>query len=541
VSNPDFRVPKTYSGVSQLPGQRLMVSVGLWDRIKGVGSAELVAGTTLHETGHNNDRWHGGARPVWNDATKTRYVEPNCKPNYTSIMSYLFQVVGERDDTGNVFFDYSRDASPQTRDLDEAQLSDGTFSPLLQPYRTAWFVPLTAQTQLLAKTLGASAAKRYCNGAPFPNPLPAGWVDMFRMDGPLTTQPVDWNMDGFTFVTSQDVNFDGVLNGVTSSTPPLHGYNDWVNLRLDQTGGGINARGFSVALTDDSGVRDAGAGSDDSGVRDAGAGSADPSTDDAGVRDAGAGVRDAGAGVRDAGAGEMDIERFAAAGYAPPNHLTACVIGTANCSGASSPLHRIRLTWKGPNAGDVASYTVSRSTGSTFSVQDLKSYSGITATTFDDPEELPNGISFTYIVQATFTDAGGGTGIASNPVTIVAVNDPPAAANDTYTMNQDGVLTAPAPGVPVVLANDTDADSINPVIRVTTDSPVVAPAHGSVTLNADGSFTYTPIKGFYGTDSFTYKAKDNRMWPLPPTPGVYPMSPDSAPATVTITVVKRKK
>ena len=30
-------------------------------------------------------------------------------------------------------------------------------------------------------------------------------------------------------------------------------------------------------------------------------------------------------------------------------------------------------------------------------------------------------------------------------------------------------------------------------------------AHGSVALNADGSFTYTPNTGFYGTDSFSYQ------------------------------------
>jgi len=69
----------------------------------------------------------------------------------------------------------------------------------------------------------------------------------------------------------------------------------------------------------------------------------------------------------------------------------------------------------------------------------------------------------------------------------------------------------------------------------------VPPASGSLVLNPDGSFTYTPIKGFFGTITFTYKAKDGRMWPLPPATGVYPMSPDSAPATVTITVLKKKK
>src|SRR5439155_319271 len=48
------------------------------------------------------------------------------------------------------------------------------------------------------------------------------------------------------------------------------------------------------------------------------------------------------------------------------------------------------------------------------------------------------------------------------------------------------------------------------------------PAHGSVALNANGSFTYTPAAGYTGADSFTYKANDGQL--------------DSNVATVTITV-----
>ena len=33
-------------------------------------------------------------------------------------------------------------------------------------------------------------------------------------------------------------------------------------------------------------------------------------------------------------------------------------------------------------------------------------------------------------------------------------------------------------------------------------------SNGSLTLNADGSFSYTPNAGFWGTDSFTYTATD---------------------------------
>jgi VCBS repeat-containing protein len=54
-----------------------------------------------------------------------------------------------------------------------------------------------------------------------------------------------------------------------------------------------------------------------------------------------------------------------------------------------------------------------------------------------------------------------------------------------------------------VLANDTDADS-DPL----TASLVNGPSHGTVTLNANGSFTYTPALNYVGPDSFTYRATD---------------------------------
>lgn len=37
---------------------------------------------------------------------------------------------------------------------------------------------------------------------------------------------------------------------------------------------------------------------------------------------------------------------------------------------------------------------------------------------------------------------------------------------------------------------------------------VAGPANGAVSLNSNGSFTYTPAPGFFGSDSFTYQASD---------------------------------
>ncbi|HEY3053365.1 MAG TPA: Ig-like domain-containing protein, partial [Thermoanaerobaculia bacterium] len=132
--------------------------------------------------------------------------------------------------------------------------------------------------------------------------------------------------------------------------------------------------------------------------------------------------------------------------------------------------------------------------------------------------------SFTYTPAANYNGpdsftyrANDGT-LNSNTVTVSitinAVNDPPAAANDSYTTNEDTPLTVATPGV---LTNDTDVEG-----SALTAVLATSPAHGSLTLNANGSFTYTPAANYSGTDTFTYKANDG--------------SADSAPATVTINI-----
>lgn len=77
----------------------------------------------------------------------------------------------------------------------------------------------------------------------------------------------------------------------------------------------------------------------------------------------------------------------------------------------------------------------------------------------------------------------------------------PVGNAESYNVDQDTVLTVAAPGV---LANDTDADS-----ATLTAELVTAPANGVLTLNADGSFTYTPTAAYVGSDSFVYRAFDS--------------------------------
>ncbi|MFN3191754.1 MAG: Ig-like domain-containing protein [Aureliella sp.] len=105
--------------------------------------------------------------------------------------------------------------------------------------------------------------------------------------------------------------------------------------------------------------------------------------------------------------------------------------------------------------------------------------------------------SFTY----TIVDTAGNTATATVSISITPVNDAPVAADDNYSLDQDTTLTIDAPGV---LGNDSDIDGDD-----LTASLVTGPASGSLTLSADGSFTYTPDAGFVGNDSFVYQAVDN--------------------------------
>src|SRR2546426_3251443 len=40
------------------------------------------------------------------------------------------------------------------------------------------------------------------------------------------------------------------------------------------------------------------------------------------------------------------------------------------------------------------------------------------------------------------------------------------------------------------------------------DAQVTGPSHGTLTLNANGSFVYVPASNYSGPDSFTYKVND---------------------------------
>ncbi len=97
----------------------------------------------------------------------------------------------------------------------------------------------------------------------------------------------------------------------------------------------------------------------------------------------------------------------------------------------------------------------------------------------------------------------------------------PLALSDAFDVDADDVLVVAADNG--ILANDVNApDAADPLTAVLQTQP----ANGTLTLQPDGAFSYSPDPGFSGTDSFTYKASGD--------------AGQSNGATVTITVLPQE-
>ena len=92
------------------------------------------------------------------------------------------------------------------------------------------------------------------------------------------------------------------------------------------------------------------------------------------------------------------------------------------------------------------------------------------------------------------------TKLATSTFANVSIDLAPTAVANSYSVDEDGTLATAAPGV---LTNDTDPESGTLTAVLVTDV-----GNGSLTLNPNGSFSYTPTADFNGTDSFTYRAND---------------------------------
>ena len=124
-----------------------------------------------------------------------------------------------------------------------------------------------------------------------------------------------------------------------------------------------------------------------------------------------------------------------------------------------------------------------------------------------------------YVGSDSFSYKAGDGLTNSAPATVALTisappNSAPVAQADSYAMLKNTALNVAAVGV---LANDSDVDG-----NALTAVLVTLPTHGTLSLNANGSFNYAPANNYVGFDSFTYRANDGTT--------------NSAPATVTITI-----
>ena len=163
------------------------------------------------------------------------------------------------------------------------------------------------------------------------------------------------------------------------------------------------------------------------------------------------------------------------------------------------------FTVKNTGAGTLAG---SASVAAPFSVISGASYSLAAGQSQTVTVQFSPTVAGTSTQTVTFTGGAGATATVTG-----STYTAPVANADSYSVAPGTPLVVAAPGV---LANDTGGSG------TLTAAQATGPGYGSLTLNSNGSFTYTPNAGFAGTDSFTYTAISGQG--------------ASSPATVTITV-----
>ena len=331
--------PTTSSGHSDLGGADSVVTFGLWpaDDPLGcqpdpsqvtnsqsycnnqVGSALSQAGTLMHELGHPLTLTHGGAYYANQNNTPPGPATYglNCKPNFLSVMNYMFQVRGFPE--GGI--DYSGQV---LQPLAEGQLNEGTglgTSPA-PAHLARWYAPPNAVDLMLGDLAGA-----HCDGTPITD-----GAQMVRVDQLDSVSFLDWNNDFIQDAVAppgQDVNFNGVLDGTAHP-----GFNDWANVDLRQLGARQGAFGFSG-----------------SGSADIRGGSADIRGGSADIRGGSADIRGGSADIR--GGAEVDF-RLVNSTVDAPTHLVATWVKATKS---------VNLSWTGAVFGQIRAYNIYRMVG----------------------------------------------------------------------------------------------------------------------------------------------------------------------------------
>jgi VCBS repeat-containing protein len=99
------------------------------------------------------------------------------------------------------------------------------------------------------------------------------------------------------------------------------------------------------------------------------------------------------------------------------------------------------------------------------------------------------------------SDGQANSALAQVDISVQASNTAPVAQADSVVTSRNQALTI------AVLSNDTDADS-----NLLTTQIVAGPAHGTVSVNNNGSVVYAPALNYFGADTFSYRAYDGALF-----------------------------
>ncbi|MEO1981222.1 MAG: DUF2341 domain-containing protein, partial [Fuerstiella sp.] len=151
-----------------------------------------------------------------------------------------------------------------------------------------------------------------------------------------------------------------------------------------------------------------------------------------------------------------------------------------------------------PDVGDSLTFSLTDNAGGRFAV-DLNTGQ----LTVVNGSLLDFEVTSSHGITVRVTDSGGLFYDEAFTINVNDVNEAPTALGDSFSAGQLEDL-AVAAGVIMVNDFDGDGDDITVVL-------VTGPAAGTLTLAADGSFTYTPVGSFSGLDQFTYYVTDGTL------------------------------
>ena len=442
----DPRVPANISGISDVSGGDVMVTLGLWNN--QVGTDFIQGATLMHELGHNFGLRHGGISPSGG-------LEPNCKVNYQSVMNYLFQVSGLLTTEGTPVIDYSRQVLPALNDF--SLLEPSGLGPTT--YLARWYAPKT--NSFIGVALGTSTADRHCDGSPLgPNETtPYIRIDADpRTRSTATPDALDWNGDGIieaSPVGSIDLSFDGTPGKLNP------GSNDFATMDLRQVGGrrSIGSQQLSESVVDpttgkppptpiggglsldaqpgDLGFGDLGFG--DLGFGDLGFG--DLGFGDLGFGDLGFGDLGVPFEGSQLGIGDVSLTTAVTIGSTAPSSLTATLVAQTRHrhednddgdedadqdDGRSCDNLAVQLSWVAPNVTVPVGYQVYRVVGASVTPSNLAQKVLVAAlsngqVTSVTDSRLKLKATYTYFVVATVPNPSGGGTLQSGPSNFVTV------------------------------------------------------------------------------------------------------------------------